>query len=44
MLTLADRLHKKGRLLTAAEISGATPDGSIYYDAAARGGRITGRF
>lgn len=35
MLTLADMLHKKGKLLTAAVISGATPDGNIYYDAAA---------
>ncbi|MCI8659421.1 MAG: hypothetical protein HFG54_04095 [Lachnospiraceae bacterium] len=35
MLTLADKLHKKNKILTAAVISGATPDGSIYYDAAA---------
>lgn len=35
MLTLADQLHKNGKLLTAAVLSGATSDGNIYYDAAA---------
>ncbi len=35
MLELSGRLHSKGKLLTAAVLSGATADGSIYYDAAA---------
>lgn len=35
MLTLSERLHAKDKLLTAAVLSGATADGSIYYDAAA---------
>ncbi|MDO5602706.1 MAG: glycosyl hydrolase family 18 protein [Oscillospiraceae bacterium] len=35
MLELSQRLHAEGRLLTSAVISGATPDGNIYYDAAA---------
>lgn len=35
MLDLSTRLHEKGKLLTAAVLSGATPDGTIYYDAAA---------
>lgn len=35
MLSLADRLHAGGKLLTAAVLSGATADGNIYYDAAA---------
>lgn len=35
MLALAERLHAKDKLLTAAVLSGATADGNIYYDAAA---------
>ena len=35
MMTLADALHKKGKILTSAVLSGATADGNIYYDAAA---------
>lgn len=35
MLLLSKKLHAQDLLLTAAVISGATPDGNIYYDAAA---------
>ncbi len=35
MLALSEQLHTKGKLLTAAVLSGATADGNIYYDAAA---------
>lgn len=35
MLLLSEQLHAKGKLLTAAVLSGATADGNIYYDAAA---------
>lgn len=35
MLLLEKQLHEKGKLLTAAVLSGATPDGTVYYDAAA---------
>lgn len=35
MLYLSEKLHAKGKLLTAAVLSGATADGNIYYDAAA---------
>lgn len=35
MLALAEPLHARGKLLTAAVLSGATADGNIYYDAAA---------
>lgn len=35
MLALSEQLHAKGKLLTAAVLSGATADGNIYYDAAA---------
>lgn len=35
MLVLSEELHAKGKLLTAAVLSGATADGNIYYDAAA---------
>lgn len=35
MLALAERVHGKGKLLTAAVLSGATADGNIYYDATA---------
>ncbi len=35
MLELSRGLHSKGKLLTAAVMSGVTADGNIYYDAAA---------
>lgn len=35
MLILSEKLHTKGKLLTAAVLSGVTPDGNVYYDAAA---------
>lgn len=35
MLILSDKLHAKGKLLTAAVLSGVTADGNVYYDAAA---------
>lgn len=35
MLLLSEKLHAKGKLLTAAVLSGVTPDGNVYYDAAA---------
>ncbi len=35
MLTLSEKLHARGKLLTAAVLSGVTADGNIYYDAAA---------
>ncbi len=35
MLLLSERLHARGKLLTAAVLSGATADGNIYYDASA---------
>lgn len=35
MLALVEPLHARGKLLTAAVLSGATADGNIYYDAAA---------
>lgn len=35
MLALSEQLHARGKLLTAAVLSGATADGNIYYDAAA---------
>lgn len=35
MLALAEELHARDKLLTAAVLSGATADGNIYYDAAA---------
>lgn len=40
MLLLAERLHADGKLLTAAVLSGATPDGNIYYDAAAHSNAV----
>lgn len=36
MLALSEELHARGKLLTAAVLSGATADGNIYYDAAAQ--------
>lgn len=35
MLYLAEKLHAEGKLLTAAVLPGLTPDGLVYYDAAA---------
>lgn len=35
MLILSEKLHAKGKILTAAVMSGVTADGNIYYDAAA---------
>ena len=35
MRMLAEELHARDKLLTAAVLSGATADGNIYYDAAA---------
>lgn len=40
MLDLSERLHKNGKLLTSAVLSGATPDGSVYYDAAAHSDKV----
>lgn len=42
MLLLSDRLHAENKLLTSAVISGATPDGNIYYDAAAHTDAVLG--
>lgn len=36
MLILSEKLHAKGKLLTAAVLSGVTADGNVYYDAAAQ--------
>ena len=35
MLSLANELHNRGKILTTAVLSGATADGNIYYDAKA---------
>lgn len=35
MPELAERLHSQGKVLSSAVLSGVTPDGNIYYDAAA---------
>lgn len=40
MLLLAEKLHAQDKLLTAAVLSGATPDGNIYYDAAAHSDQV----
>lgn len=40
MLTLASRLHSENKLLTSAVLSGATPDGNVYYDAAAHSSKV----
>lgn len=37
---LSKELHKKEKLITSAVISGATPDGNIYYDAAAHTDKV----
>lgn len=36
MLSLSEKLHAEGRILTAAVLSGMTADGNVYYDAAAQ--------
>ena len=40
MISLANELHKKGKILTTAVLSGATADGNIYYDAAAHSDKV----
>lgn len=40
MLYLGKKLHKKGKLLTSAVISGVSADGNIYYDAAAHSDKV----
>lgn len=40
MVTLSKKLHAKGKLLSSAVLSGATPDGQIYYDAAAHTDKV----
>lgn len=40
MLYLGGKLHKKGKILTSAVLSGATPDGGVYYDAAAHSDKV----
>lgn len=40
MLDLAEELHKRGKVLTSAVLSGVTPDGNIYYDAAAHSDKV----
>lgn len=40
MLLLSDKLHAKGKLLTAAVLSGVTADGNVYYDAAAHSNAV----
>lgn len=40
MLTLAEKLHGEGKLLTSAVLSGATADGNTYYDAAAHSDKV----
>ena len=40
MVSLSQKLHAKNKLLTSAVLSGATPDGQIYYDAAAHTDKV----
>lgn len=40
MVYLAENLHKNGKILTSAVLSGATPDGGVYYDAAAHSDKV----
>ena len=35
MIKLSNELHIRGKILTSAVLSGATPDGNVYYDAGA---------
>lgn len=37
---LGNKLHAQGKLLTSAVLSGATPDGGVYYDAAAHSDKV----
>lgn len=40
MVSLSKKLHAKNKILTSAVLSGATPDGQIYYDAAAHTDKV----
>lgn len=40
MLSLSKKLHKKNKLLTSAVLSGVTPEGNVYYDAAAHTDKV----
>lgn len=40
MVELSEELHKRGKVLTSAVISGATADGNTYYDAAAHSDKV----
>lgn len=40
MLYLKEKLHSKGKLLTAAVLSGVTADNIVYYDAAAHSDKV----
>lgn len=40
MVYLSEQLHKEGKILTSAVLSGATPDGNVYYDAAAHSDKV----
>lgn len=40
MVYLGEKLHAEGKLLTSAVLSGATPDGGVYYDAAAHTDKV----
>lgn len=40
MLTLSDKLHSRGKMLTSAVMSGVAPDGTEYHDAKAHSDRV----
>ncbi|MDO5136278.1 MAG: glycosyl hydrolase family 18 protein [Eubacteriales bacterium] len=40
MLLLGKKLHRQGKLLTSAVMSGVSPDGVVYYDAAAHTDKV----
>lgn len=40
VMLLANELHKKGKELSSAVLSGVTPDGNVYYDAAAHSDKV----
>lgn len=40
MLTLTQKLHGEGKLLSSAVLGGATADGNVYYDAAAHSDKV----
>lgn len=40
MLYLSKELHNRGKILTSAVMSGATPDATIYYDSAAHTDKV----